>query len=477
MRRTALPPLILLALVATVALPRHAFAQGNVALVIDRSQFLVSTLGVDGTRTALETNRVPLDPSACYEWRLHFSNNPAGELAWREEFELPAPGTWPASDHWEVRGNGRVAVANRRGTPQDGWISQEWCVGEGDPTGKYVITVYVHDRLAKTFEFFAAPVPPEADSVIVEVLGREIRMSQRFDAARIVFQAVLDRFVTERGIAPTPGEVDALQRSGFAGTKEDATEYLQTWKVKQALFRQYGGRVLLFATGPEPVDAYRDLLKDDQQRSTFRILDRRLEPSFWRSFATDSTQNFLTHEEAKRLFDRPWWEGAVPVEGASGPAGDPLSELVGDWRLTVFVMGGGQFGGPTCGTRDASGPPSVTLTTSPDSAIAFSVSCDDGSNYAFRLQHVATGAYSLTVKSAVGISVEDLSVTYRDGQGWRGARDQQVAGKTQSVTAMVAPIEGRLWHGWMVAVLPTSGIGREDDVKEPYFRADLTRRK
>jgi len=158
--------------------------------------------------------------------------------------------------------------------------------------------------------------------------------------------------------------------------------------------------------------------------------------------------------------------------------GDPLSRLAGDWSLTVFVLGAGQFGGPKCGTSDQPGPPPVTIPSPSDGAVSLAAACDDGSEYRFLLgQDSATQAYALTVKSGPGISVQDFPVAYVDGKGWHGERDQLVEGETQSVTAMVAPIEGQNWHGWQIAVLPTAGVGRSDDLKKPYFRADLTRRK
>jgi hypothetical protein len=46
-----------------------------------------------------------------------------------------------------------------------------------------------------------------------------------------------------------------------------------------------------------------------------------------------------------------------------------------------------------------------------------------------------------------------------------------VDGKEVPVTATIAPIEGRNWVGWAIAVVPSA------DIKTPYFRADLTRRK
>ena len=95
-----------------------------------------------------------------------------------------------------------------------------------------------------------------------------------------------------------------------------------------------------------------------------------------------------------------------------------------------------------------------------------------------RLRHdSATQAYVVSVKSTPGISVQDFPLAFAEGRGWEGERDQLVDGKTQSISALIAPIEGRQWHGWMIAVLPTEGVGHEDDLKKPFFRADLTRAK
>ena len=171
----------------------------------------------------------------------------------------------------------------------------------------------------------------------------------------------------------------------------------------------------------------------------------------------------------------------APGLGARGQLtaqGDPLSKLVGDWDLTVFVMGGGRFAGPRCGKSDRPGPPAVTIAPPGDSGVALAVACNDGSDYAFRLKHdQTTQAYVLTVKSKVGISVQDFPVVYVVGQGWQGKRDQLVAGEMRSITAMVAPIRGWEWYGWKVVVLPTASIGHEGLLEKPFFRVDLTRRK
>jgi hypothetical protein len=157
---------------------------------------------------------------------------------------------------------------------------------------------------------------------------------------------------------------------------------------------------------------------------------------------------------------------------------DPLNKLSGDWKLEAFVMGAGQFGDPKCGTSYMRDAPPMTLAPPKDGVVSFTVTCDKGGEYRFRLRHdSSTQTYFLTVKSPAGISVEDFPGAYVVGEGWQGKRDQLVDGKTQSITAMVTPIEGRNWYGWAIAVLPTAGVGHSDDLKKPYFRTDLTRRK
>lgn len=451
--------------IAVALLPRLVFGQAIPGVTIDSSQFIVWTTGPDGERTSRVTNRVPFDPWTCYGWRMHFSKNSVGELAVREEFELPAPGTWPFSDQYERRNGDRVAVTKSRERPADGWIrSNEWCVDRGDPTGKYVITVYVQNHLAKAFEFFVAPRTREEDSAIAVVLGQEIRISQRFEMSDIVLSALLDRFARQHGLAPTPAEVSAVQARSFADSDE-AMHFVRSWKVNQALFRQYGGRVSAQSAGPEPIDAYRAFLRDQEQQGSFKILDERLRNAFWRDFSADTLRTLLSSDEATKFFDQPVWEQPPPT-----PQGDPLSKLSGDWGLTVFVMGAGQFTGPVCGKGNGPGGPPVTVAPPRDGAISLTTACNDGSTYSFRLRHDSTArTFALTVQSGPGISVRDFPVAYIEGQGWQGKRD--------TLTALVVPIEGRLWTGWMIAVLPTAGLGHEDDLKKPFFRADLTRRK
>lgn len=822
--------------------------------LIDSAQFVVSTTGPDGASITRVTNRVPLDPSVCYGWRLHVSSNIVGALAWKEIFKLPAPpASWLGADSAHVSRDRTTTVTRQRTTPTDGWLSHQWCVDAGDPSGNYEMTVYVENRLVKRFQFVVAPRTAAEDTVVATVLGQSVRVSQQSNLSEIIFTALREQFAVQHGLASTPQEVRALLASGFPGTAEEGSEFVRSWKIAQALFRRYGGRVIDNQSDLVPFDAYRDFLKEHEQRGSFTILDERLRRSFWRPYLSDSAFTFLSAARAQAAFDHAAWEqpapqpqgdsdtrkfvglsvgshyscgltpaGAaycwgwnnhgqlgdgttsdesrpvavasrlsfamvsagswytcavtaggdaycwggndhgqlgdgttsdqsspvlvggglhfiavttglthtcgittdsaaycwggntagqlgdgtgptlrgrslpvpvvggvkftvisagdrhtcgvatggvaycwgesffgqlgdgtptrsatvrstpalvaggmryatlssgglhtcgittggeaycwgdndgqlgdgtptpritpVPVAGGkhftalsagafhtcavstdsiaycwgrnpfsqlgdgtttnrllptpvagglrfiavgagvrhscgltlagaaycwgfndskqlgvadssarsspvlvgatagaetvgvtmaptppAAPHGDPLVQLAGEWGLEAFVMGAGQFGGPRCGKSAGRGPPPVTLAAGGDGAVSFTASCDNGSEYSFRLgRDSAAQTYVLSVKSTPGISVRDFPLAYVDGQGWRGKRDELVDGKMESITAMVTPIEGRLWYGWMIAVLPTSGVGHEDDLKTPFFRADLTRRK
>jgi len=153
--------------------------------------------------------------------------------------------------------------------------------------------------------------------------------------------------------------------------------------------------------------------------------------------------------------------------------GDPLIQLAGDWALDGFVIGGGGsgFSGIKCGKISIAAPSA--------SGVSVSTSCDDYGDYFFRLKQ-GSGArdFLLTVRSKIGISVEDIPIAYLDGQGWMGSRDQLLGATTQSITARVAAIAGRNWYGWTIEVLPTAELnGNPEEMKTAFLKADLTRRK
>ncbi len=98
--------------------------------------------------------------------------------------------------------------------------------------------------------------------------------------------------------------------------EDSAKHFIRVWKLNTALFRQYGGRVIFQQAGPEPLDAYREFLKEHEKRGSFRIHDKSLEPSFWNYFVNDRMHAFIskTREEGEKIFKTPWWLLDKPLE-------------------------------------------------------------------------------------------------------------------------------------------------------------------
>ena len=87
--------------------------------------------------------------------------------------------------------------------------------------------------------------------------------------------------------------------------EKNAVQFIQQWKVNYALFKKYGGRVIFQQFGPEPIDAYRDFLKEQEKKGNFKIYDGKLKPQFWDYFVNDK-HNFIskTKKEGEEIFEK-----------------------------------------------------------------------------------------------------------------------------------------------------------------------------
>ena len=94
---------------------------------------------------------------------------------------------------------------------------------------------------------------------------------------------------------------DEKQRAGF---KSIAKSVVASWKINQALYKQYGGTVIWQQAGIEPVEAVRRFLEERQRNGDFEIYDKTLKDKFWEYFARKHP--FEVPKE-KVNFDKPWW--------------------------------------------------------------------------------------------------------------------------------------------------------------------------
>lgn len=96
--------------------------------------------------------------------------------------------------------------------------------------------------------------------------------------------------------------------------RRNARQFVKSWKVNKALYGRYGGRVIFQQAGAEPLDAYRDFLKEQEKIGAFQILDKKYEATFWRYFTNDAMHTFYPKDEGVKFINTPWWMMEQPNE-------------------------------------------------------------------------------------------------------------------------------------------------------------------
>ena len=90
--------------------------------------------------------------------------------------------------------------------------------------------------------------------------------------------------------------------------RQVAKTVIRAWKTNQALYHQYGGRVIFQQAGPEPLDAYRDFLREQEAAGQFEITDSQTADRFWNYYTNDEMHIFLQDEdEVQKAMETPWW--------------------------------------------------------------------------------------------------------------------------------------------------------------------------
>jgi len=171
-----------------------------------------------------------------------------------------------------------------------------------------------------------------AAAPVASVLGKVVDTNDPEALRDAIFTSLLDQYAEERGIKAKPAEIDALLEtmrrdmaaSGLATEdaltpeekaeidamqREMASGIIRQWKINKALYEQYGGRIIYQQLGPEPLDAYRQFLRQREADGAFAIRDQALETSFWRYFTDDSMHDFMAPggaDEARAFATSPW---------------------------------------------------------------------------------------------------------------------------------------------------------------------------
>ncbi len=213
--------------------------------------------------------------------------------------------------------------------------------------------------------------------VIAVVLGENITVNEKDKLSGKIFNALLQQYAKENQIEPTDEELDAfvqrteemkkqqqakserdrerlkkeLESASFSGRdrkakqsqlaviesnmnfnremkkktkgmeekmhamkRQMAQQFVRSWKINKALYEKYGGRLIFQQAGIEPLDAYRDFLKEQEKSGAFQIIDKQYEAGFWRYFTNDAMHRFYTKEDGAKIINTPWWMMDEPLE-------------------------------------------------------------------------------------------------------------------------------------------------------------------
>lgn len=187
---------------------------------------------------------------------------------------------------------------------------------------RYVVLQRLTDRYAATHGIVVTPAEQQA-------YAKSMQDGLRKDRAQLLARREeLTRQLAAHGLTEAQrkkpsADLDAVTQTlaalaadANAGSAEDkqareqiASAFIRQWKINQALYRQYDGRIVFQQGGPEPLDAYRRFLQERQAGGDFAIYAPRMEEPFWRYDLTDSMHSFYARgsKEETGAFETPWW--------------------------------------------------------------------------------------------------------------------------------------------------------------------------
>jgi len=95
-----------------------------------------------------------------------------------------------------------------------------------------------------------------------------------------------------------------------------AEVWVRQWKLNQALYREFGGRIIFQQAGWEPIDAYRKLLEQCEANRTLVIHDPASRTAVYRYF--EHRFVYADEKKARFYFEKPYWERTPEEMKAAG---------------------------------------------------------------------------------------------------------------------------------------------------------------
>jgi len=95
-----------------------------------------------------------------------------------------------------------------------------------------------------------------------------------------------------------------------------AEYWVRQWKLNQALYREFGGRIIFQQAGWEPIDAYRRLLEQYEANKSLVVHDPAWRAAVYRYF--EHRFVYADEKKARFYFEKPYWERTPEEMKAAG---------------------------------------------------------------------------------------------------------------------------------------------------------------
>jgi hypothetical protein len=181
-----------------------------------------------------------------------------------------------------------------------------------EPTAEEVQSLVTHQR--QFMEEDRVRREKERQALIAELASPKIT-----DARRQQAQQYLDTLNSLRGHdarmdreRSDPAMAKIMQES----QQRVSEVWVKQWKVNQALFREFGGRIIFQQAGWEPIDAYRQLLEQEEARKNFAVHDPALREAVYSYFNHKFV--YADEKKARFYFEKPYWERTPQEMKAAG---------------------------------------------------------------------------------------------------------------------------------------------------------------
>lgn len=185
-----------------------------------------------------------------------------------------------------------------------------------EPTGQEIdLLIQRMDEANKKSEAF---LKEDSEALQAELKNANLPKIQRKEKKKELekIRQILDALREQK-------QIDWSQEVLMQSRRREMGRLIMLWKISQALFEKYGGRVIFnrstpkpaegfFQLGPEPVDAYRDFLKEQEKNGSFEIFDPSLKDSFWRYFARETMHTYLSEGKGRKAMTVPFRMMAAP---------------------------------------------------------------------------------------------------------------------------------------------------------------------